>query len=113
VNLTPDNYAKAMGKLIAQAWQDPSFVAQLKADPHGVLAGFGIDVPTTVKLNVVESQPSDFYIVLPVQPKEGISEEHLAAIAGGGSTTGSAGTAGTAACPVSTAGSAGTAGTTG
>ena len=26
--LNLENYSKAMGKLIAQAWQDPSFVAK-------------------------------------------------------------------------------------
>ncbi len=110
--LNLENYSKAMGKLIAQAWQDPSFVAKLNADPHSVLSTFGLDVPASAKLDVIESQPNDFYIVLPPQPAEGLTEEHLAAIAGG-SSAGTGGSASTAGCPVSSAGSAGTAGTAG
>ena len=110
---TLENYSKAMGKLIAQAWQDPSFVQKLKANPHAVLESFGLDIPTTAKLDVIVSQPNDFYIVLPPQLEQALSDEHLAAVAGGGSSASSAGSAGTAGCPVSSASSAGSAGSEG
>jgi len=107
-----ENVSKGMGKIVAAAWQDQAFLNQLKSDPIAVMKQHGIDVAAGVQVEVVESQPNEFVLVLPEMVKGELDGEHLAAVAGGG-TNGSAGTASTMACPVSTAASAATAGSAG
>lgn len=103
--------ARAMGKVISQAWTDPAYKARFLADPETVLAEVGIDTPPGMELRAVENTANVVYITLPPRPSEEISDEALEAVAGG-STAGTAGTAGTASsasCPVLCFGTAGTA----
>ena len=96
--------------VVARAVNDEAFRAALLAESNAVLRAEGVDVPVGVEVTVVQASPTQMFLVLP--DPSAVSEELLAASAGG-STVGSGGTVGCAgtfiAC-VSTLGSAGTAG---
>ena len=51
-------------------------------DPRGVLADFGVTLPETTEIRVVDSTAEVRYLVLPMRPAgtEGCSEEQLAAL---------------------------------
>jgi hypothetical protein len=59
-----------------------SFRARAVRDPRGVLAEFGLVLPETVKLRVVDSTADYRWMVLPLRPQgtEGWSEERLAGL---------------------------------
>lgn len=103
---------KKMGKIMAKALSEPDFHNKLKSDPKGALKDHGVEIPADARVTVHESDDKNIHLVLPSKPEGAVSDEHLAAVAGG-STNSSAGTAGSAACPVSSASSAGTAGSAG
>jgi hypothetical protein len=52
-------------RIIAKAWADDGFKAQLLADPAAVAAAEGIAVPAGVKIVVHENKPGELHIVLP------------------------------------------------
>ena len=70
-------------EVIARAGADPAFRAELLADPRAaVKKAYGVDLPPSIELRVVEETPSVFYLVLPLQSAE-LTDEQLAAVAGG------------------------------
>ncbi len=69
--------------VIARAGADPAFRAELLADPRAAIKkAYGVDLPPSLELRVVEETPSVFYLVLPLQSEE-LTDEQLAAVAGG------------------------------
>ncbi|MFX1411598.1 MAG: NHLP leader peptide family RiPP precursor [Promethearchaeota archaeon] len=50
---------------LQRATTDPEYRAALKADPAGVLAEAGVDVPAGITYQVVENTPDTVHIVLP------------------------------------------------
>ena len=74
-------------QLIERATRDPEFRRELIDDPRAVIQReFGIDVPDSVDIRVVEESPTTSYLVLPaVQAATGqeLSDEDLEAVAGG------------------------------
>jgi Nitrile hydratase, alpha chain len=106
---------KQYGQILAQAMSDEKFRAALLQNPSQALKDAGYQIDPSLNVKVLESTDSDFYVLIPPNPSAGqpLSDEHLAAVAGGGSSASSAGSAGTAACPVSSASSAGSAGSEG
>jgi nitrile hydratase alpha subunit len=51
-----DSRSPALGaKVIARAWTEPAFKAQLLADTRGALAGMGLDIGTLAEYRTVES----------------------------------------------------------
>ena len=106
---------KLYGQILAQAMSDEKFRSALLENPTQALKAAGYKVDPSLNVKVLESTDSEFYVLIPPHPNAGnsLSDEHLAAIAGGGSSASSAGSAGTAACPVSSASSAGSAGSEG
>jgi len=104
---------KLYGQILAQAMSDSKFHAALLQNPAQALKDAGYTVDPSLSVKVLESNNDQFYVVIPPNPGPGVlSDEHLAAVAGG-SSAGTGGSASTAGCPVSSAGSAGTAGTAG
>ena len=99
-----ENVSKGMGKIVAAAWQDQAFLNQLKSDPIAVMKQHGIDVAAGVQVEVVESQPNEFVLVLPEMVKGELDDEHLAAVPGAGAQC-----LGSVGCPVSTVSSNGSA----
>ena len=107
-------------KLVLDSWEDDALRARLISDPEGVFSERGFDT-SEMKANgfafkMVETELTDpktdaIRIPLPNKPNPSkLSEDQLAAIAGGGSCSGSAGTAGSASCPAGSASSGGSAG---
>jgi Nitrile hydratase, alpha chain len=72
-------YAKAVRK----AWTDPEFRAKLLANPRAALADEGAPMPAGVTIKVVENTDAVVHLVLPPRPSGELSEEALAAVAGG------------------------------
>ena len=75
------------GKIIAKAWRDPVFKAELIANPAAALKAEGIDVPAGMTVTVVENTDKQFHLVLPPKPNDELSEEDLDAVAGGSTAT--------------------------
>ncbi|WP_414698949.1 NHLP leader peptide family RiPP precursor [Paenibacillus sp. LPE1-1-1.1] len=56
-------------KIIQKAWEDAEFKKQLLADPKAaVKEAFGIDVPDSIEVEVVEETANKYYLVLPQSP---------------------------------------------
>jgi len=75
------------GKIVAKAWRDPAFKAELIANPAAALKAEGIDVPAGMTVTVVENTDKQFHLVLPPVPTDELSDEALDAVAGGGLKT--------------------------
>jgi hypothetical protein len=71
------------GKIIAKAWRDPAFKAELIANPAAALKAEGIDVPAGMTVTVVENTDKQFHLVLPPEPTDELPDEALDAVAGG------------------------------
>ena len=76
--------APDLAKIIAKAWRDPAFKAELIANPAAALKAEGIDVPNGMALTVLENTDKQFHLVLPPVPTDELSEDDLEAVAGGG-----------------------------
>ncbi|MGI6648793.1 MAG: NHLP leader peptide family RiPP precursor [Bacillota bacterium] len=69
-------------KVIEKAWADENFKKELMADPHQVLAQFGLHLPRELEIKVLEESAKVVYLVLPVN-QEVLSDEQLDQVAGG------------------------------
>ena len=72
-----------LGKIIAKAWRDPAFKAELIANPAAALKAEGIDVPAGMTVTVLENTDELFHLVLPPMPTDELSDEALDTVAGG------------------------------
>ena len=70
-------------KIIAKAWRDPAFKAELIANPAAALKAEGIHVPAGMAVTVLENTDKQFHLVLPSVPTDELSEDDLEAVAGG------------------------------
>ena len=72
-------------QIIARAWSDPDFKAQLLNDPKSVLVGYGIDLPEGLNLKIVENTADTIHMVLPATPSQAgdLSDADLQNLAGG------------------------------
>lgn len=77
-----DQASKAMGQVIAKAWQDEAFLDRLKSDPRAVLKEQGIDLPAGAAPKVIQAQPGEVHIVIPPKPDRELSDEELQATSG-------------------------------
>src|SRR5262249_51776509 len=75
--------AAARSKVIARAWRDPAFKAQLLADPVAALKQAGIPVPDGMTVKVVEDTNTQVHLVLPPKPVGELSDEALDRVAAG------------------------------
>jgi hypothetical protein len=74
----------AYAKVVARAWSDPAFKAQLLADPDAALAAAGAPVPPGVAVKVVENTDQLVHLVLPERPADTeLSQEALEKVAAG------------------------------
>lgn len=61
--------AQLQTQVIQKAWSDPDFRARLLQDPKAALREtFGVDLPQDIRLNVVEENTKEFYLVIPPHP---------------------------------------------
>jgi Nitrile hydratase, alpha chain len=72
----------AFAKVIAKAWGDDAFRAQLLADPNAALAAEGITAPEGKTFAIVEDTDDVVHVVLPARPTE-LSDDELDSVAGG------------------------------
>jgi hypothetical protein len=95
-----DEVSDAMQRVIARAWADPAFKAELIADPHGAFAELGVlwpdqydvvfyDDPTASVgewTTEGKGQSAVLRIPIPPAPNSGeLSDDDLAAVGGAGS----------------------------
>jgi hypothetical protein len=85
--------SNAFARVIAKAWGDDAFRAQLLADPTTVLGGEGINAPEGKTFAIVEDTDDVVHVVLPARPTE-LSDDELDSVAGGMSYIPPCGTAG-------------------
>ncbi len=80
-----------LAPVVAKAWLDEAYRKELVADPKAVLSKeFGIELPDSLSIEVVEENEGKLYIVIPAKPKEDqLTDEQLKAVAGGGKMTAS------------------------
>ncbi|MBD2243789.1 NHLP leader peptide family RiPP precursor [Nostoc sp. FACHB-888] len=73
--------------IIAQTWKDEAYKQQLLNNPKSVIEReFGVQLPSEVKVQILEENPTTLYFVLPVRPNSSgseLSNEQLEAVAGG------------------------------
>ncbi|WP_246096626.1 NHLP leader peptide family RiPP precursor [Paenibacillus sinopodophylli] len=63
-------------QIVQKAWEDAEFKKQLIADPKtAVKEAFGVDVPDSIEVEVVEETASKYYLVLPQNPSDIRSED--------------------------------------
>lgn len=64
-------------RVIEKAWTDSAFRDALKSDPAATLSKEGIEPPTNVKIEVLESSSDTRYFVLPPEPDATLSAEEI------------------------------------
>lgn len=71
--------------VIRKAQQDSAFRAELLANPAAAISRqLGLDLPSDLKITVVEENPRSLYLVLPAQSASAeLSDQELAGIAAG------------------------------
>jgi hypothetical protein len=88
---------EAEARLVERAIQDEQFRSLLLSDPRAAAQQeLGIDLPTSVRLHVLQESPSDLYMVLPLKPAalkgviadDELSETELEHVSGGMCTCG-------------------------
>ena len=60
--------ARVQARIIAKAWKNEAFRKKLIKSPHKVLAGEGVDVPTGVKVKVMQNTAKVMHLVVPTKP---------------------------------------------
>lgn len=72
-------------ELSAKAWQDDAFLEELRNNPKAVIAReYGVQLPDTLNLKVVEEQPDTLYIRIANNPANlELTDEQLEMVAGG------------------------------
>jgi hypothetical protein len=76
-------------QIIAKAMENQTYRQQLLTNPTAIIGKeFGVEIPNNVKVTILEENTNNLYFVLPNTPneipEEGLSEEQLEAVAGGG-----------------------------
>lgn len=82
----PDSDDQVTARLIAKAWRDPEFKAELLRNPKAIVAReIGVPaLPDELEIRVWEEPPHGLYIVLPSPPPDinidELSDEELVAV---------------------------------
>jgi len=73
-----DERKKAWAKVVAKAWADDGFKEKLIKDPIPILKENGVEFPAGAKLNVIEAEGGEVYLVIPPKPeKPGMGVEEV------------------------------------
>ena len=75
--------AKLWSDVVARYYGDKDFASRLDSNPGEVLKELGVPVPNGKKVTLHKNTDSDFHLVLPNNPTQGLSEEFLGGVAAG------------------------------
>ncbi len=78
-----NEFQKAYGKLMAKAWSDDDFKAQLLSDPMTVFRENDLTIPEGIEVRMVENTEKITHFILPPEPSDELMDEELAGAAGG------------------------------
>jgi hypothetical protein len=77
-------FKKISDYLRGKTIEDDELRERLKRDPKGTIKEeVGVEIPADVEVAVVEDTPTHFHLILPAKPTGELSDEDLAAVAGG------------------------------
>lgn len=62
--------SEVKAKIIARAWKDNDFKQKLLKNPKEAIKEFGLEMPNTRQMKVVEESANQDYLVIPNQPAE-------------------------------------------
>jgi hypothetical protein len=65
-----DDLMTTWRSICTRAWSDEEFKSRLKQDPRKVLEDEGWDVPSDIRLKVVENKPDVMHLILPARPED-------------------------------------------
>lgn len=81
--MTPEEFQKTYGKLVAKAWEDEAFKAELLSDPMKVFKENGIELTDGIEVRMVENTAETVHFILPPEPSGELSDDQLQGAAGG------------------------------
>jgi hypothetical protein len=81
--MDPNEFQKSYGKLIAKAWSDHDFKAQLLSDPMTVFKENDVTIPEGIEVRMVENTEKITHFILPPEPSDELSDEQLEVVDGG------------------------------
>ncbi len=81
--MDPKDFQKAYGKLVAKAWSDDEFKAELLSDPMRVFKENSIEVPEGIEVRMVENTAYTMHFILPPEPSDELTDEQLERVDGG------------------------------
>lgn len=81
--MNPEEFQKAYGKLVAKAWEDESFKAELLTDPMKVFKENGIEVPDGLQVRMLENTTDTMHFILPPVPSDELTDDQLTGVSDG------------------------------
>jgi hypothetical protein len=81
--MDPNEFQKAYGKLVAKAWEDEAFKAELFSDPMKIFKENGIQVPEGIQVHMVENTADTMFLIFPPEPSDELTDSELGSVAGG------------------------------
>ncbi len=78
-----NEFQKAYGKLVAKAWSDDNFKAELLSDPMKVFKENSMEVPDGIEVRMVENTQDTMHLILPSEPSDELTDEQLDGAVGG------------------------------
>lgn len=72
--MDPKEFQKAYGKLVAKAWSDAEFKAELLADPMKVFKENSMEVPAGIEVRIVENTDKILNFILPPEPSDELTQ---------------------------------------
>ncbi len=81
--MDPNEFQKDYGKLVAKAWEDDAFKAELLVDPMKVFKENDIEVPDGIEVRIVENTENTMHFILPPEPSDELTDELLDQASGG------------------------------
>ncbi|MGH6711174.1 MAG: NHLP leader peptide family RiPP precursor [Bradyrhizobium sp.] len=78
-----ENWDKRWSYLVAKSWGDAAFKNRLLSDPREILREAGVEIPSSVRINITEDSESVINLVLPPSPAGELSTQQLEGVAGG------------------------------
>jgi len=75
-----NEFQKAYGKLVAKAWSDDEFKAQLLSDPMKVFKENSMEVPVGIEVRIVENTADTMHFILPPRSSDELTDEALPSV---------------------------------